>query len=158
AEKNATGKARVDLVNTVEEELRNRLRNVQADLLIVTDDSGRVFAAAARGGAMLPRGTSLLSLKAVQRALDPTAPAGRGDLAGLRTDAGPLEVAVYPLVQAGYTLGSLVLGRRLDSAFLVTARTESDPEVVLTTGDRVAASSDPALSTPFVAVQLEAHA
>ena len=41
AEKNATGKARVDLVNTVEEELRNRLRNVQADLLVVTDDSGR---------------------------------------------------------------------------------------------------------------------
>ena len=158
AEKNATGKARVDLVNTVEEELRNRLRNVQADLLIVTDDSGRVFAAAARGGAMVPRGTSLLSLKAVQRALDPTARADTGDLAVLRTDAGHLEVAVYPLVQAGYTLGALVLGRSLDSAFLVSARTESDPEVVLTTGNHVTATSDRMLSTPTVAAQLEAHA
>ena len=158
AEKNATGKARVDLVNTVEEELRNRLHNVQADLLVVTDDSGRVFAAAARDGAIVPRGTSLLSLKAVQRALDPTARADTGDLAVLRTDAGHLEVAVYPLVQAGYTLGSLVLGRRLDSAFLVTTRAESDPEVVLTTGNRVAAASDRALTTPSVAAQLEAHA
>ncbi len=158
AEKNATGKARVDLVNTVEEELRNRLHNVQADLLVVTDDSGRVFAAAARDGAIVPRGTSLLSLKAVQRALDPTARADTGDLAVLRTDAGHLEVAVYPLVQAGYTLGALVLGRRLDSAFLVTTRAESDPEVVLTTGNRVAAASDRALTTPSVAAQLEAHA
>src|SRR5206468_8834551 len=123
-----------------------------------TDDSGRVFASAARGGATLPRGTSLLSLKAVQRALDPTARADTGDLAVLRTDAGQLQVAVYPLVQAGYTLGSLVLGRNLDSAFLVTARTESDPEVVLTTGNRVTAASDRTLSTPSVAAQLEAHA
>src|SRR5512133_102837 len=104
-ERNAAGRARVDLVNTVEEELRNRLRNVQADLLIVTDDSGRVFAAASRDSATVPRGTSLLSLKAVQRALDPTARADTGDLAVLRTETGHLEVAVYPLVQAGYTLG-----------------------------------------------------
>ena len=153
------GKARVDLVNTVEEELRNRLHNVQADLLVVTDDSGRVFAAAARDGATVPRGTSLLSLKAVQRALDPTARADTGDLAVLRTDAGHLEVAVYPLVQAGYTLGSLVLGRRLDSAFLVTTRAESDPEVVLTTGNRVAARERSRASRrQRVAAQLEAHA
>ena len=156
-EKNSTGKARLDLVNTVEEELRNRLRNVQADLLLVTDDSGRVFASAARGAATVPRGTSLKSLKAVQRALDPTAPADTGDLGVLRTDAGHLEVAVYPLVQAGYTLGSLVLGRQLDSGYLVTARTESDPEVVLTTGNRVAVASDRALVSPVVAALLAAH-
>ena len=156
-EKNSTGKARVDLVNTVEEELRNRLRNVQADLLLVTDDSGRVFASAARGDATVPRGTNLKSLKAVQRALDPSAPADTGDLGVLRTDAGHLEVAVYPLVQAGYTLGSLVLGRQLDSGYLVTARTESDPEVVLTTGSRVAVASDRALVSPAVAALLAAH-
>ena len=156
-EKNSTGKARLDLVNTVDEELRNRLRNVQADLLLVTDDSGRVFASAARGAATVPRGTNLKSLKAVQRALDPTAPADTGDLGVLRTDAGHLEVAVYPLVQAGYTLGSLVLGRQLDSGYLVTARTESDPEVVLTTGNRVAVASDRALVSPAVAALLAAH-
>jgi signal transduction histidine kinase/ActR/RegA family two-component response regulator len=156
-EKNSTGKGRIDLVNTVEEELRNRLRNVQADLLLVTDDSGRVFASAARGATTVPRGTSLKSLKAVQRALDPTAPADTGDLGVLRTDAGYLEVAVYPLVQAGYTLGSLVLGRQLDSGYLVTARTESDPEVVLTTGNRVAVASDRTLISPAVAALLAAH-
>jgi signal transduction histidine kinase/ActR/RegA family two-component response regulator len=156
-EKNSTGKGRIDLVNTVEEELRNRLRNVQADLLLVTDDWGRVFASAARGAARVPRGTSLKTLKAVQRALDPTAPADTGDLGVLRTDAGYLEVAVYPLVQAGYTLGSLVLGRQLDSGYLVTARTESDPEVVLTTGNRVAVASDRTLISPAVAALLAAH-
>ena len=156
-EKNQTGKGRVDLVNTVEEELRNRLRNVQADLLLVTDDSGRVFASAGRDGATVPRGTSLKSLKAVQRALDPTARADTGDLGVLRTDARHFEVAVYPLVQAGYTLGSLVLGRQLDSGYLVTARTESDPEVVLTTGNRVAVASDRSLTSPAVAGLLAAH-
>ncbi|MDB4876967.1 MAG: periplasmic sensor hybrid histidine kinase [Gemmatimonadetes bacterium] len=157
-EKNSTGKARLDLVNTLEDELRKRLRSVDADVLLVTDDSARVFAAAGRRGATIARGTSLLASKAVRQVLDPNLPADFGDLAVLRTDSGELEIAVYPLVLDGFTLGALVLGRRLDSAFVATARAASDAEVVLTVGSSVVSASDQSLGTPAVRSQLEPHA
>ncbi|HEY5061377.1 MAG TPA: hypothetical protein VII52_07555, partial [Gemmatimonadaceae bacterium] len=157
-EKNATGKARVDLVNTLEDELRNRLRTVDADMLLVTDDSGRVFAAAARIGEPVARGVNLMSSSAVRNALDPSAPADAGDLAVLRTGAGQLEIAVYPLVQDGHTLGALVLGRRIDSAFVATARAASDAEVLLTVGGSVVSSSAGIPGTPAVVAQLQPHA
>jgi len=157
-EKNAGGKARTDLVNTMEDELRNRLRSVEADLLLVTDDSGRVFAAAARSGGAVPRGTSLLALKAVRHVLDPSVPADSGDLAALRTDTGDLEIAVYPIVQDGFTLGTLILGRRLDAAFIASARAASDADVLLTAGLDVLGTSDSAFAAPAVAGQLAAHA
>jgi signal transduction histidine kinase/ActR/RegA family two-component response regulator len=157
-EKNATGEARVDLVNTLEDELRNRLRMVDADMLLVTDDSGRVFAAAARIGEPVARGVTLMSSTAVRNALDPSAPADAGDLAVLRTGAGQLEIAVYPLVQDGHTLGALVLGRRIDSAFVATARAASDAEVLLTVGGAVVSSSAGIPGTPAVVAQLQRHA
>jgi signal transduction histidine kinase/ActR/RegA family two-component response regulator len=157
-EKNGGGKARTDLVNTLEDELRNRLRNVDADLLLVTDDSARVFAAAVRSGALVPRGTSLLALNAVRHVLDPSVPADSGDLAALRTESGDLEIAVYPIVQDGVTLGTLILGRRLDAAFIASARAASDADVLLTAGTTVIGASDSALAVPAVAVQLAARA
>jgi len=157
-EKNAGGKSRTDLVNTMEDELRNRLRTVEADLLLVTDDSGRVFAAAARPGTLVSRGTNLIALNAVRHVLDPTVPADSGDLAALRTDSGDLEVAVYPIVQDGITLGTLILGRRLDAAFIASARAASDADVLLTAGTSVLGASDSALASPAVAAQLASHA
>jgi signal transduction histidine kinase/ActR/RegA family two-component response regulator len=156
-EKNGGGQARTDLVNTMEDELRNRLRGVDADLLLVTDDSGRVFAAASRSGALVPRGTSLLALKAVRHVLDPRVPADSGDLAALRTDSGDLEIAVYPIVQDGFTLGTLILGRRLDAAFIASARAASDADVLLTAGIAVLGASDSTLAVPAVAEQLVVH-
>src|SRR6478736_2896387 len=50
-------------------EIRTRLRRVDGDLLLVTDDSGRVFAAAGSNGITVPRGTNLTTLGAVARAL-----------------------------------------------------------------------------------------
>src|SRR5512146_1714834 len=146
AEKTQEGRSRTDLVNTMEDELRKRLSSVGGDLLVVTDDSGRVFASAGRGAMAVPRGTDLTSLWAVKRVLDPTAPADSGALAVLHTDATHFQVAAYPLVQAGITLGSLVLGRRLDSAFVATARMTSDAAVVLTAGRALIASTDSALA------------
>ncbi|HWH53442.1 MAG TPA: cache domain-containing protein, partial [Gemmatimonadaceae bacterium] len=157
-ERNSLGKARTDLVNTLEGELQARMRRVDADLLLVTDDSGRVFASADRRGAPMPRGTSLLSLPAVRRVLDPRAPADSGGLAVLRTNAAHVEVAAYPLVQDGVTLGALLLGRRLDSAFVAAARAASDADVVLTSGDSVLSASDPSFAAPGAAMRLDAAA
>ena len=145
AEKNHEGRSRTDLVNTMEDELRRRLASVGGDLLLVTDDSGRVFASAGRGAAAVPRGTDLTPLAAVRRVLDPSAPADSGALAVLRTRSAQFQVAAYPLVPGGITVGSLVLGRRLDSAFVATARLTSDAAVVLTAGRTLVTATDPAL-------------
>ena len=145
AEKSHEGRSRVDLVNTMDDELRKRLRSVGGDLLLVTDDSGKVFASAGRDSLAVPRGTDLTAVAAVRRVLDPTAPADSGALAVLRTSTTHFQVAAYPLVQAGITLGSLVLARRLDSAFVETARTTSDAAVVLTAGRTLITATDPAL-------------
>src|SRR5262252_2017725 len=64
-EKNTAGRTRTDLVNTMEDELRARLRRVDGDLLLVTDDSGRVFAAAGSNGVTVPQATNLMPLGAV---------------------------------------------------------------------------------------------
>ena len=156
-EKNTAGRTRTDLVNTMQDELRTRLRRVGGDLLLVTDDSGRVFAAAGSNGVTVPQGTNLTSLGAVARALDPRAPADVGGLGVLRTDVGYYQVAAYPLVQAGITLGSLVLGRRLDSAFIASARATSDAGVVLTAGGTVVGAGDSIVDAAAAAPMLAAR-
>jgi signal transduction histidine kinase/ActR/RegA family two-component response regulator len=154
-ESNGSGVHRSDLVRTVEEELRNSLRNGDADLLIATDDSGRVFAAADRSGSPIRSGTSLRSLAAVRHAIDPNAPADTGAMAVLRTDSGFVEVAVYPMVQDGFTLGSLVVGRRLDAEFIKSVTATSDAAVVLTAGGAIVAASEAPLASQSVAAALE---
>ena len=162
AEANAGGRQRTDLVNTMERELRERLRSVGHDLLIVTDDSGRVFASAGNKGAAngiaVARGTSLAGLDAVHRVLDANAPADSGALGVLQTSAGHFQVAAYPLVQSGITLGSLVLGRRLDSAFVAAARAASDAAIIVTAGPSVVATSDPGLNSVVTVESLAARA
>ena len=158
-EANAGGRPRTDLVNTMERELRERLRSVGNDLLIVTDDSARVFASAASSASgTVARGTSLAGLAAVHRVLDTNAPADSGVLGVLQTDAGHFQVAAYPLVQAGITLGSLVLGRRLDSGFVAAARAASDAAIIVTAGPSVVATSDPGLNSVVTVESLAARA
>ena len=142
----------------IQGELRQLASNVNAQLLAVTDDSGRVFAAVGARGTTLSRGMRLGALRAVQHVLDPNAPADSGKLAVLRTGSAYFQVAVYPLVQDGFTLGALVLGERLDSGFVAAARAASDASVLLTAGKSVLASSDRALSLPGVPAALDAMA
>ncbi len=154
-ERNSSGQARTDLLNTVEGELQQRMRSVGGDLLLVTDDSGRVFASADPRGTVVPLGTNLTSLASLRAVLDPRAPADSGGLSVLRTNGAHLEVAAYPLVQGGITLGALVLGRRLDSAFVAAARAASDADVILTAGDSVMSASEPMFSVAGTVARLE---
>ena len=57
AESNFGGGIREDLVQTVRRELARLLARINHDALIVTDNSGRVFAAAMRGGPAPPPGS-----------------------------------------------------------------------------------------------------
>ncbi|HVX39527.1 MAG TPA: ATP-binding protein [Gemmatimonadaceae bacterium] len=154
-ERNAGGAPRAELVNTVEEQLREGLRSVNADLLLATDDSGRVFAEASASGGVHPvaPGTSLIALGAVRHALDPDAPADTGSLAVLKTDSGYVEVAVYPVTQGGFTLGALVIGKWLDARFIADVSATSDADVVLQAGTRILGASDPALRVSAAALR-----
>jgi signal transduction histidine kinase/CheY-like chemotaxis protein len=118
--------------------------NTRADILVLTDDSARVFAAAGTGERAVEPGTSLASLDAVRRVLDPRAPAF-AEPAVLRTTSGYFHVAVYPVIQDGFTLGALLLGERLDMKFVAAARAASDADIVLIAGDRTVAASDTSL-------------
>jgi signal transduction histidine kinase/CheY-like chemotaxis protein len=118
--------------------------SARADILVLTDDSARVFAAAGAEEHAITSGTSLATLGAVKHALDPSAPAF-AELAVLRTPRGYFQVAVYPLIQDGFTLGALLLGERLDTKFIAAARSASDADIVLLAGNTLVASSDTSL-------------
>jgi signal transduction histidine kinase len=155
--RNTGGADRANAVNTAERALGEQLLNVDADLLLATDDSGRVVAQAGRRGFRLPDGASLASLRAVSHAIDPNAPADTGTVAVLRTDSGYVEAAVYPLVQNGFTLGALVLGRRLDSTFVAGESATANAPVILTANDIIVTASDRTLMRPAVAASLASY-
>jgi signal transduction histidine kinase/CheY-like chemotaxis protein len=140
------------LLRTAEDEFKRIVVNVGQDLALMTDGAGRVYAAAASARATpLPRGTDLSGLPAVRRAVDPGAPADSGGLSVLQHGDALFQVAVYPLVLDGFTLGALALGERLDSGFVASTRAAFDGEIVVTAGDTVIAGSLPGLSGASVA-------
>ena len=131
--------------------------SARADILVLTDDSARVFAAAGVEEHAIAAGTSLATLDAVKHALDPNAPAS-AELGVLHTSRGYFQVAVYPLIQDGFTLGALLLGERLDTKFVAAARAASDADIVLLAGTTLVASSDSSLSADRIPALLAARA
>ncbi|MDE3171819.1 MAG: response regulator [Gemmatimonadota bacterium] len=125
------------LLATVQQAIADLLRETGKDLLAVADDSGRVFVSAVRGGSPLPRRMDLSRMPAMRGALDPAAPADSGGLAVLRAPDALYQVAVYPLVLDGYTLGAVVLGERVDFAFASALRPGPDGQVLVASGGRV---------------------
>ena len=138
----------------IEDHMRRLVQNARADLLVITDDSGRVFSTSGGRVASLSRGARLSSLPVVSHALDPRAAADSGGLAVLETNAGYFQVAVYPLVQDGFTLGALLLGHRIDSTFVADAASAADAAVIVTTGPRIVSTSDDALTGADLASRL----
>ncbi|HVZ77738.1 MAG TPA: ATP-binding protein, partial [Gemmatimonadaceae bacterium] len=135
---------RRDLANTVNEAFSEYLRRVDKDVLIATDDSGRVVASVVSGGLPLPAGTTLATMPAVRRALDPTAPADSGSLAVLRTPHDVFQVAVFPLVMPdGRTLGAVVLGERLEPGVVKLAQDGFSGQVVVTAGRELVTEPTP---------------
>jgi signal transduction histidine kinase len=141
----ATGaRDRAQLARTADVVLRKLLPSLNEDVVLVTDDEGRVFASATLRNATAPsRGTDLSRVAAVQRAIDPAAPADRGELAVLAHNGVLYQVGVHPLVLDGFTLGSIILGSRLDSGFVAAAQAAFVGEVLLTIADSVVAGSLP---------------
>jgi signal transduction histidine kinase len=144
-------------VREIQNQLAQLEADVNADLLAAADDSGRVVASVGPRGAAVPRRTPLGGLRAMRHALDPNVPADSGALAVLRIPDGYLQVAVFPLVQDGFTIGALVMGEPLDS-IVARARAASDALVLLTAGRATVAASDSMLRRADVIARLEPRA
>ena len=139
------------LRNTVSDNLRAVLPVFRADLMIVTDDRGRVFAVAGdregEGSEPLPGvGADLSGMQAVKRALDPNAPADEGMQAILQGSPASYQVAVAPLVVSGYTAGAVLIGQRLESGIVGAVQHAFDGSVLVATDDRVLAGDREALA------------
>ncbi len=131
------GTGRAELTTTVERELRRTAQDLGKALLLATDEQGHVFAAVVLDGRPPAPGTSIVSLGAVRQALDPDVRADSGDLSVLRLGDRYYQVGVVPVVLRGYTIGSLLLGDRLDSTLVRSLRSVFDGELAITVGDSV---------------------
>jgi signal transduction histidine kinase/CheY-like chemotaxis protein len=137
---------RPDLTNTVQRELERRGRDLNAGVLLATDERGLVFAGYSSGGGKLPRGLSLATLPAVRNALDPAVTSSRSEtyLSSLELGDAYYAVGAAPVILNGYTIGALVVGQRVDSSLVATLRAAFDGDVVASAGGRVIAATLPA--------------
>jgi signal transduction histidine kinase/ActR/RegA family two-component response regulator len=131
------GTFRRDLVRTVQSMLEETARQSGSDLLLVTDERGRVVASASSHGPGIVSGTDLSGTYAVRHALDPQASIDTASLAVLHDAESEYQVAVFPVDQSGYTVGTLAVGERLDSGFVAAARASFAGSIVLIAGPRV---------------------
>jgi signal transduction histidine kinase/ActR/RegA family two-component response regulator len=126
---------------TVENEANSAFAGLGDDVLLITDDSGRVVTTVGnlRGP---PAGTSLRSLPAVYAALfgqsgSPDSAFGVLD----RRGAPPVEIAAVPILVHGFPVGALVLGRRVDRIVRIAPASSFLGTHAVVASDRVLASS-----------------
>jgi len=150
------GAARTDLVETIRTEARQIAHRIGGDLLILTDERGRVLAATGRAGLPPPDGADLSEVPAVRAAIDGTGPAGEREAAVLTFGSRRVRAGAVPMVLQGYVLGALVLGDEMDRAWLEGLRSSFDCEVVVRAGDAVLDATLDAGRTDHLAAALAA--
>ena len=148
---------RADLTATVEGELEQLSSNLRGEVLLVTDEHGRVFAGHARGAETAMHGMDLSALSAVRAALDPTLRTNKDEpyLAGLEVSDVFYGVGVAPLILDGFTIGTIVYGERVDSALATSLRRDFDGDVVISAGPRIISSTLPRTQAEIAATNPE---
>jgi signal transduction histidine kinase/ActR/RegA family two-component response regulator len=130
---------RDDLLETIRREVQRHFVGLDRDLMVVTDDRGRVLAAAGRGS--VPEvGENLSRLPAIRAILSLN---GDGESSGfgvLRQGNQRLQVGVVAIELEGYPIGALLIGERLD---LLVPRlgAAAATNIVVTAGTDVLAST-----------------
>ena len=134
-ETNAGLAARPDLLATIQREVERISADVGRDLLIVTDDSGRVLAAVGARG--VARKGDVVRLPAVHYALNSDSATADSGFGVLRGPAGnpPFQVGCVAILLDGYPIGVLLLGERLDR--LMPRFATPGTHAVVTLGDTV---------------------
>lgn len=134
---------RADLLATIQNEVEKIAKGLGRDLLIVTDDEGKVLAASGRDSITPDIGKDLSSLTILQRALDPTAPIGDQSHAVLKIRGQYVRVGCVPIVLQGTIIGTLALGDLLDEPFIRSLRELFGGDIILAAGSRVIGSTLP---------------
>ena len=122
---------RAELITTVQQETEKIAAGLGKDLLIVTDDRGRVLAASERHGLRPAHGADLLFLPVVHRALDSSMPTDASNFGVAEFGGSYFQIGCVPIVLQGFPIGTLILGERLDEAFLHRMRESFGGEIVI---------------------------
>jgi signal transduction histidine kinase/ActR/RegA family two-component response regulator len=111
-ESNAGLPARPELLATIQREVERIFQDLDRDLIVVTDNTGKVLAAAGHGA---PKAADDLGrFPAVHFALNTDTIIPDSGFGVLQVDGTPMQVGCVPIVLQGYAIGALVLGERLD--------------------------------------------
>jgi two-component system cell cycle sensor histidine kinase/response regulator CckA len=126
---------------TLQQAVERQLEGTGAALVVLTDAGGVVLAAAARAPAVPRPGESLARVPFVRRALDPQAVIDGGNVGVVRLGDGWFSAAAAPVLVDGWTIGSVVLGERIDEAWVRTLQAALDGHIVARAGGRVIGST-----------------
>ena len=140
-ETNAGLPSRPDLLATIQREVERVFADLDRDVLVVTDDSGKVLAAVSRAAVGAPRKGDVVTLPAVRYALTADSATADSGFGVLRSHDGgvPFQVGCVAILLDGYPIGVLLLGQRLDRV-LPRFATVAGTEAFVTIGDSLVAS------------------
>ena len=147
-ESGSGGGRRAELLATVRRETEKIAAGLGRDLLIVTDDRGRVLAASERHGKRPPAGADLRLLPVVRRALDPSLPTDASNFGVAQMGGDYFQVGCVPIVLQGFAIGTLTIGERLDEEFLHAQAELFGGEIVIARQREVIASTLPGAMFP----------
>jgi signal transduction histidine kinase/CheY-like chemotaxis protein len=141
-EANVAGSSqRAALLATIQTEVDRIYDELDHDLLVVTDEEGRVLAA--RGaGRELRVGDDLGGVPVVRYALEAELATADSSFGVFRGDSGPLQVSSVAILVNGYPIGALLLGDRLDR-LMPAPDAKLGTQAVVSAGDVVLASTVP---------------
>jgi signal transduction histidine kinase/CheY-like chemotaxis protein len=133
----SSGEHRAELLATINLEVAKIADNLGNDLLVVTDEGGRILASSTVGDTSLV-GRDLAAVPAMQKALAADGEMGFGlaSIGGTR-----YQVSAVPILLRDYLIGTLVVGERLTESFMVRMKESVNGEIVLVTGEEVIGSS-----------------
>ena len=143
AESGPTRSVREDLLATIQTEADKVARGLGRDLLLVTDRSGRVLAAAGPSGRAHVVGEDLGSRPIVRQVLEQDDPLGARNFAVLAFGDEYVRVGCAPIVFRGFIIGTLILGDRIDRGFVARLQQSFDCDVAVLTEGRVLTSTLP---------------
>ncbi len=134
---------RPEIIATLQREVDKIFSVVRRDMVIVTDDGGKVLASShdAESGPSL--GEEFGAWPVMGRALDPTGMPVESDYAVARLGRSYYQVEVAPIVLQGLAIGALVMGDRLDAGFADDLKRGFDSEIVVASGESVIVSTLP---------------
>jgi signal transduction histidine kinase len=130
---------RRELLTTIQREVERILGELDRDLLVVTDSTGKVLAAASREGLRWSV-SEVAHLPAVRHALAAELPVADSSFGLIQMDGQTVQVGCAAIVLQGYPIGVLLLGDRL--VRVIPQVDSSVPSaLVVTAGDTVLRAS-----------------